>query len=153
MERSGFPAFIEGLIKQSGLLKQEFARELGVKPPVLSQILSGAYQTPTIDLCIRFARVGRVSISRVLREAGRAEDAEQLSGLYAAEIRDVLNLAQQKWSDGEMIRLSPEERRILELWRSLDSEQMQAFKVLLHRSAQAARPAPRAAVPRRRRSR
>jgi len=147
-ERSGFPAFVAELIDHRRILKQDFARELGVKPPVLSQILSGCYQEPSLDLCIRLAQVGRVPLERVLRAAGRTETAKQLAVLQAQDIRDVLSLTSQQWPDEPPI--TDRERRVLTLWRSLDAPQAEALETFLERIAPAP-PTPRVAPQRRRR--
>jgi transcriptional regulator with XRE-family HTH domain len=123
-----FAAFVATLIKKRGIKKQEFAREMGVKPPVVSQILSGCYTDPSIETCLRIARVGRVPLDTVLREAGRVDVAVYLADLQSDEVREALALATRVEADP----LTDDERLILTVWRALDPQGQAAFRVIVN---------------------
>jgi transcriptional regulator with XRE-family HTH domain len=126
-ERSHFANLVARLAREHGGLKQDFARALGISPTVLSQLIAGVYKEPSVELCMRIALVGRVSLRKVLLAAGRPALAAMYTQLRPFEIVDAieLNTSTEHTAD----------------WASLDDDTREAFSVLIKAAVHANRTA------------
>jgi hypothetical protein len=112
---SKFSRLLAAMIETRGILKQDFARETGVSPTVLSQLLADCYPEPPVGFCIRSALVSRLAPSQVLRAAGHDDIADGLDAFYKATPE----------------LLSDFERELVETVRALDPEQARAAQFVL----------------------
>ena len=120
-----FVRLIEECLRAHGGKKQDYARDIGVSPTMLSQILAGVYRTPALELCLRVAvKCGR-PIDDVLRAAGLDHIIELFDILYPPEVRHMLR------------GFTPRERALIAAFRTLEDDQARAIEVLAKRSAAA----------------
>lgn len=126
-ERNKFAELVAQLAKEHGGLRQDFARAIGVTPNVLSQIIAGVFQEPSIELCMRIALVGRLSLRKVLIAAGRSQLASMYTQLRPYEVMDAieLNTTTEHTAD----------------WAALDDDTRDAFSRLIKAAVHANRTA------------
>jgi transcriptional regulator with XRE-family HTH domain len=117
-ERSTFAKLVAQLATAHGGLRQEFARAIGVTPQYLSQLTADVYKAPSVELCMRIALVGHLSLRDVLLAAGRPALADMYTQLRPFEIADAieLNTASTEHSAD---------------WAALDDDTREAFRLIL----------------------
>lgn len=91
-----------------------FAHVIRVDDSTVSRYLSNkTTHPPSIDVCLRIARAGDLSPTRVLRAAGKHDVAELLEAIYGLTVPTAAQARHRAR------RLTPAERRLIDHWRRL----------------------------------
>jgi transcriptional regulator with XRE-family HTH domain len=114
IEVAMWAALLADLIASYGGTQKDFAVAVGISRAHLSHLLSGEaqYSSPSIELCLKIARVTHTPASRVLRAAGKDATADLIESLYGgpAAVRTVdpaITLADRRF----LLELSTLDRR------------------------------------------
>lgn len=121
-----FALLIRALVKQHGGTKTEFAKAVGLTPSALSHLASNASAQASIEVCLRIARAGNISASRVLQAAGKGHVADLIERLYGPAARFARTHAQA---------VSARDRALLDEWRTLGVAEQRAMALLISRIA------------------
>lgn len=112
---------VTDLVRRFGGNKQDFAKAVGISPSALSRLMAQPMKhQPSPEVCLRLARVGRVSGARVMRAAGYAILTDLIEELFGAA-------ADQRQ---RFFSVTPREQTHLEEWRDLDPDVQKALNAL-----------------------
>jgi len=108
-------ALLEAVLsRQYGGVKQALAAAIDVSGSRLGRVLQGEFSLSVIS-CLKLARAAGLSPSMVLQDAGKAEVAELLEGLYGSAVAPLPN----------------SEKELLERWRRLPPKSQKVLRSLI----------------------
>ena len=120
---------VDVLVRQYGGTCKSFAEAAGMTPSQLSRILHPTRngRPPSVTFCLKIARAGHCSASRVLRVAGYVDYAALLEDLYGTP-------AERTIFGADLIH--PAEMFLLRQWRTLSPGSQRALLFLINSEAE-----------------